>query len=179
MLFWHVGATLWLFRWIFKDPKVDIRFLVVGAVLPDVLDMPIGTVLFPDRYATGELWFHSLVAATLYMTVVLLATRRGRKRRAFMALGIGWLLHLMLDGTWTNPEVLFWPFFGWTIPIGVSPYWSLAWERALSDPWRWAKEVVGLAYLAWLWFAVGLNRSDRRRQVVATGRLPDFIEENA
>jgi hypothetical protein len=179
MLFWHLGASLWLFRWIFKDPKVDIRFLFAGVLLPDVLDLLIGTVLFSSRYSTGELWFHSLLAPALYMAGVLLATRRGRKRRAYMALGVGWLFHLLLDGMFTVTHVFLWPFFGWALPMGAAPYWALAWERALSDPWRWVLELVGLGYLIWLWFAVGLDEKDRRASLLKTGRLPDFVADHA
>ena len=174
MLLWHLGATLWLFRWIFRDPKVDVRFLLLGAVLPDLIDLPIGTIFWPDSFSTGELWSHSLLFTTIYMSGVLILTRRGRRRRAFMALGIGWLFHLFLDGMWTDPEVFLWPFFGWDIPIGLMPYWPLAWERAMSDPWRWITEVVGLAYLARLWFALGLNTKETREDVKATGRLPGY-----
>lgn len=67
MIFWHVGAVLWLFRWIFRDPKVDVRFLLAGAVLPDLVDLTFGTILFAGALATGELWFHTLVAPSLYM----------------------------------------------------------------------------------------------------------------
>lgn len=175
MLFWHGGATLWLFRWIFRDPKVDVRFLLFGAFLPDVVDLPIGTLLFADRFATGELWAHSLVLPSVYMAIVLVATRRGRARRAWMALGVGWLFHLMLDGMWTNERVFLWPFFGFEIPVGDVPFWSLAWGRALSDPWRWVMEAAGLAYLVWLWLAVGLSRPERRTSLLGTGRLPDYV----
>lgn len=175
MLFWHVGATLWLFRWIFRDPKVDVRFLLLGALIPDLIDLPIGTLLLADRFSTSELWFHSLVAPSLYMTVVLLTTRRGRRRRAYMALGVGWLFHLVLDGMWADPEVFFWPFFGWEIPMGEQPFWPLAWERALSDPWRWILEALGIAYLVWLWLATGLNQAVRRASVITTGRIPGFV----
>lgn len=179
MLFWHLGAILWLFRWVFRDPKVDVRFLLAGAVLPDLIDMPVGTFLMAERYATGELWGHSLIAASVYMAVVMAVTRRGRRRRAWMALGVGWLFHLLLDGMWFQEEVFFWPFFGWELPGGVSPYWQLAWERALSDPLRWALEVVGLAYLAWLWMAVGLNERERLARVMETGRLPERVAGKA
>jgi len=176
MLFWHLGATVWLFRWIFRDPKVDIRFLVIGAVLADLIDLPIGTVIMGDRYSTGELWSHSLAVPTLYMAIVLLVTRRGRQRRAWMALGVGWLFHLLLDGMWVDRGVFLWPFFGWQIPPGEAPYWPLAWERALSDPWRWIKEAMGLGYLVWLWLALGLGDVERRNSVLETGRLPWYVK---
>jgi hypothetical protein len=177
MLFWHMGAALFLFRWVFRDPKVDVRFLLLGAVFPDLVDLTVGTILLPDRFSTGELWFHSLLAASVYMAVVLVVTRRGRRRRAFMAFGVGWLFHLLLDGMWLEAEVFLWPFFGWQIPPGESPFWPLAWERAMSDPWRWALEALGLAYLTWLWFATGLNRADRREPFLETGRLPERVGE--
>ena len=179
MLFWHAGATLWLFRWIFQDPKVDVRFLLLGAVLPDLVDLPVGTLLFAERFSTGELYFHTLMLPTLYMAIVLLATRRGRRRRAFMAVGVGWLFHLLLDGMWTEPEVIFWPFFGLDIAAGDLPYWQLAWERALGDPWRWVFEAIGLGYLVWLWLAAGLTDRDRRGSLYSTGRIPDLVGEDA
>ena len=175
MLFWHLGASLWLFRWIFRDPKVDVRFLLVGALIPDLIDLPIGTVLLADRYSTGELWFHSLLLPTVYMAGVLVLTRRGRRRRAFMAFGIGWLFHLLLDGMWVNDQVFLWPFAGWEIPPGEAPFWPLAWERALHDPWRWVKEGIGLAYLVWIWVALGMSDAVRRRVTIETGRLPDHV----
>jgi hypothetical protein len=175
MLFWHLGATLWLFRWIFKDPKVDVRFLLAGAVIPDLVDLALGTLILADRYASGELWSHTLLGATIYMIAVLLLTRRGRRRRAFMALGVGWLFHILLDGMWNHPEVLFWPFFGWEMPAGESPFWPLAWERAMADPWRWVLEAAGLAYLTWLWLATGLNHREPREHLLRTGRIPDLV----
>jgi len=177
MLFWHIGGSLWLFRWLFRDPKVDVRFLILGAVVADLIDMPVGTLILGDRFTTGELWLHSLVVPSLYMAVVLLATRRGRQRRAWMALGVGWLFHLLLDGMWVNQEVFLWPFFGFEISPGEAPYWPLAWERAMSDPWRWVKEVVGLGYLIWVWFALGLNRPERRENTISTGRLPRYVSD--
>src|SRR5918996_1018379 len=176
MLFWHLGATLFLFRWIFRDPKVDVRFLLAGALLPDLIDLLLGTVVFADRYSTGELWAHSLLLPTLYMGAVLLATRRGRRRRALMAVGVGWLFHLLLDGMWVDERVFLWPFFGMELPTGAAPYWPMAWERAMSDPWRWVLEVIGLAYLGWLWIRQGLHHRDRREALLRTGRLDDRVE---
>lgn len=179
MLLWRLGAIVWLFRWIFRDPKVDVRFLLFGAVLPDLIDLPVGAIVLADRLSSGELWAHSLLLPTVFMAVVVIATRRGRRRRAFMAVGVAWLFHLLLDGMWVETEVFLWPFFGWEIPPGEAPFWPLAWERAIGDPWRWGLEALGAVYLVWLWFAQGLNLSHRRREMAKTGRLPGFVGENA
>lgn len=171
MLFWHLGANLWLFRWVFRDPKVDVRFLFLGALIADLIDLPLGTLVLAGRYSTSELWGHSLVLPSVYMLGVIMLTRRGRRRRAFMAVGVAWLFHLLLDGMWANDAVFLWPFLG-DFPTGDAPFWPLAWERAMSDPWRWIKEIVGLVYLVWLWRHLGLTDKTRRDQAISTGRLP-------
>lgn len=179
MVLWHLAAVLWLFRWVFRDPKVDIRFLLAGALIPDLVDLTVGTLLFPDRFSSGELFFHSLTVVTAYGLFVLLGTRRGRRRRAFMALAVGWMLHLLIDGLWTTPEVLFWPFFGWDLPGGLAPYWPEAWQRALADPWRWVLEGAGALYLAALWRRLRLGEDERRRVLISTGRLPEVTTDEA
>jgi hypothetical protein len=75
-------------------------------------------------------------------------------------------------------DVFLWPFFGWDIPMGQAPYWPLAWERAMSDPWRWVLEAVGLAYLVWLWVKLGLSKRPRRLNLLSTGRLPGELVED-
>ena len=42
MLFWHVGGTIALVRYTVRDERMDLRFLILGAVLPDLIDTPIG-----------------------------------------------------------------------------------------------------------------------------------------
>lgn len=171
MAFWHVAATVFLFRWIFRDPKVDLRFLILGALLPDLVDMPIGTVVAADSFGTGELWMHTLLVPTVLAVAILLSTRRGRRRRAWMALVVGVFFHILLDGMWTSAEVFLWPLFGAGFPRQPLPYWPNAWDRALADPWRWVLEVVGILYLLWLGKAASLGRPEARRRLLETGRI--------
>lgn len=168
MLAWHLAAITFLFRWIFRDPKVDMRFLAAGAVLPDLVDLAAVTLWGGER---AELWGHSLVLPSLLTVVVLLATRRGRRRRAWMALVVAWLFHLLLDGMWTDASVFLWPAFGWELPVGGPSFWPGAWTRALSDPIRWVLEAAGFAYLWWLWAVSDLSRPEPRATLIATGRL--------
>lgn len=170
MLLWHVAAAIFIFRWVFRDPKVDLRFLVAGTIVPDAVDLLVGTILFA-RLANGELASHTLVAPSLFTIGVLLATRRGRRRRAWMAFAVGWFIHLLVDGMWASAETFFWPFFGWEFPTGDAPFWPLAWERATGDPIRWILELIGLVYLANLWRRADLGSPDARRRLLETGRI--------
>lgn len=140
MLFWHVGGAIFLFRWIFRDPKVDLRLLALGALLPDVVDLVVGAVIGgPTAQRVG----HSLLLPSIAATVVVVATRRGRKRRMLMTVVVAWLFHLVLDGVWLREETFLWPLFGWE--MAPAPEGDI-WQRA-TEPWRWIKEGVGLTYL--------------------------------
>ncbi len=172
MLFWHLGGTIALFRAVFRDSKVDLRFLALGALLPDLVDKPLGTILFPDLFnGNGRVVGHTLLFSLLVMTIVLLATRRGRVRRRWMAVAVGALIHLFLDGMWTEQETLLWPAFGWAFPPGPPDYWSGLLGRIVSDPWLAVREVAGLGYLALLWRRARLGDPQRRRELLRTGRV--------
>lgn len=175
MLAWHIAAITFLFRWIFRDPKVDMRFLAVGVVTPDVVDLTLATVL---GAATGELWAHSLTLPSMAGVAVLLATRRGRRRRAWMALIVAWMLHLLVDQMWLDANAFFWPLFGWDVvgETGLS-FWSLAWARATGDVWRWLQEAVGIGYLAWLAVSQRLWEREARNRLLRTGRIGEGTRE--
>lgn len=168
MLLYHVAGALLLFRYIFRDPKVDVRFLVLGALLPNLIDKPLGTIFAPDFFGADRLVGHSLLFATLLMVVTLLATRRGRRRRALMAVAIGSFLHLVLDGMWTSTETFLWPLFGTNFEPGMQPFWS----AELFTPLAIVQELGAALYLWYLWKRTNLADPNVRQEFRATGRLP-------
>lgn len=172
MLLWHLGATLFLFRWIFRDPAVDVRWLAFGVVVPDLVDITVGTVLLADTLSTSEAFAHSLAAPSALAVVVLIATRRGRRRRAAMAVVVAMFLHLLIDGMWATTEVFLWPLAG-SIPSGPMPWWGGLAERLTSSVWPWILEFVGLAYLAGVAVVSGLGDPAARRELITTGRIRD------
>lgn len=171
MLFWHLGGTLLLFRYVFRDPKVDVRWLMLGAVLPNLVDKPLGTLLAPAFFGADRLVGHSLLFSTVIMTTALLVTRRGRRRRAWMAVAIGAMLHLVLDGMWTSAETFLWPFLGWGFTPGVGGYWDGFVANQLLVPSTIVQEILGLAYLLYMWRKAGLSEPALRQRLVRTGRL--------
>jgi hypothetical protein len=148
LILWHVAGSIFLFRWIFRDPRVDLRLLILGAVLPDLVDLAGGVFLGqPQR----QRWGHALVVPAAATVLILVTNRRGRRRRQLMTVVVAWLFHLVLDGVWLREQTFLWPFFGTEFapwPPGT------AWSRALSDPWRFVKEAAGILYLVVLWRAL-------------------------
>ena len=148
MILWHIAGSIFLFRWIFRDPKVDLRLLILGAILPDAIDLIAGALLGDP---TRQRWGHTLILPTVAAIVILLTNRRGRRRRQLMTIVVAWLFHLVLDGVWVREQTFLWPLFG---PEFAPWPEGTAWSRAMSDPWRFVKEVAGFVYLMLLWRAL-------------------------
>lgn len=177
MIFWHAGATIAIARFTFRDPRMDLRFLVLGALLPDLLDTPVG-LLFFDRLGSVRLVGHGLALAGVVMVAVVLGTRRGRPRKRWMPIAIGMLLHLFLDAMWQDPETLWWPFLGSGFsPAGAATVGEYL-RGVLTDPAMWALEAVGLGYLMWLAGRGGLLHRAARRRFVTSGVVDVPIERS-
>jgi hypothetical protein len=151
MILWHLGLTPAAVRYVYKDPAMDLRWVMLGALLPDLIDKPIGSVFFHDTFGTHRLAAHAVIFPVVLLFVVLAVTRRGPVRKALVGLVIGTLFHLVLDAAWTDPEAFWWPFFGWEFPEQADSAIGPLLARMLTDPLVWAGELVGGAYLFYLW----------------------------
>ena len=170
MLFWHVGATIAFVRYAFRDEAMDLRFLAIGAILPDLIDTPIGFAYW-STFRSVRLASHTILFATILLVVVMAATRRGRPRKRWMPLAIGVLIHLVLDGMWRSPETLWWPFLGWEFDATTfSTTWAYL-EWLLTDVRTWALEAVGLVYLVVLARRSDLGDPNARKALLRTGRV--------
>lgn len=153
MILWYAGLALAIVWNVFRDPAVDHRLVVAGALLPDVVDLVAGH----PAYA------HTL-AAPVAVLVAVMAGTRGRRvaRRRLLALPIGMFLHLVLDGTWTRSVVLWWPFLGGTFPDGQ------LWPPL---PLALAEEVAGAGALWWFVRRFRLTDPALRQAFLRSGRL--------
>jgi len=177
VLFWHVGATVSFVRYAFRDAAMDLRFLALGAVLPDLIDTPIAAAMW-SSWQAPRLVAHSLLFGSAAMVLVLVITRRGTRRKQGMLVAVGVLMHLTLDGMWADPETLWWPFLGWEFTRSVSASMAGYALTVISNPWIWVGEVIGLGYLVSLWRKSGLSESAARRDLVSTGRVSAPIGRN-
>lgn len=171
MIFWHVGGALFLVRWVFRDPSMDLRILVLGAVLSDLIDKPIGSVFFTSYFGTGRVYAHTLVFAVAVLFGVMAITRRGTTaRKRWLALPIGVFLHLLLDMP-LDAETLWWPALGLEFPSFAKGALVDLVAYLLNSPWVILQELLGLGYLIGLYRTHRLGEPERRRELVGTGRL--------
>jgi hypothetical protein len=157
VVLWFLGGSLVITWLVFHDPAIDYRVLMLGAVLPDLVDGLFG----------GARVLHSVVGSVVLLVVVMLATigRRAARRR-WIFLPIGTFLHLALDGAFTVTQVFWWPFTGWSFDDEPLP----SVERGLIGL-NILLEAAGLVALVWFYRRFGLGDPVRRRQFVRTGRL--------
>lgn len=156
MLLWFLGTALWTVFFVFTDPRFDYRLLLVGAVLPDVVDVPFGQAR----------WAHSLTVAVGSLALVMAVTA-GRKpvRRLLLGLPIGMLLHLVWDGAFASTKVFWWPFSG---------SWGDVQVPSLDRGWmNVPMELAGAAMLWWAWSRFGLADRERRQRFWRHGTLTD------
>ena len=156
VILWFAGGAVVCTWLIFHDPAFDYRLVVLGAVVPDLIDGPLG----------GARVFHSVAAGVGVLAAVMVMTRRRRRlRRRLLAIPIGMFFHLLLDGAWTTRSVFWWPFFGWSfhgarLPMAHRPVLILV-----------AEEAAGAAALLWAWHRFRMSETRRRRRFMRTGYL--------
>ena len=171
MLFWHLGMTCAIVFFAVGGRRVDYRMVLLGAVLSDLIDKPIGRLLFADEFQNGRIFGHTLLVATglLLLVPILL---RGKAARRWFIVPICMLIHQALDGMWNEPITWFWPLFGTDFPPDpVADYWLEVLRRPFDHPWELVKELVGIGLLVYLGRAYKLQDPELRRRFLKKGQL--------
>ena len=127
-IFGHLGITLGIFFLAsLAVPSIrrhlDYRFIALGALLPDLIDKPIGRILFAESIASGYLIGHTLVFVIVIFIVGYILYRQRGDSRIVQVAGASFL-HLVEDRMWRIPVNLLWPVLGWKFPQG-SAYGNL------------------------------------------------------
>jgi hypothetical protein len=128
---------------------VDIRFLLIGSLLPDIIDKPVGQIFFRETFSSGRIFSHTLLffivlfAAGLYIYMK-------KHKNWLLALAIGSLAHLVLDRMWREPSTLFWPILGLTFEAKDLEYWTSNILKALTSiPEVYIPEAIGFLVIVW------------------------------
>lgn len=134
---------------------MDVRLLIIGSMLPDIIDKPLGMIFLEN----GRTYFHTLIIALIVFGLGLYLYR-SRKSIWLLTLNIGMFSHLILDYMWQTPDTLFWPLFGWTFPMENPASWLSNWLSTLiHNPAVYISEVAGLLILmSILWFLIGKRK---------------------
>ncbi|MED5220281.1 MAG: hypothetical protein VYD11_01430 [Actinomycetota bacterium] len=155
MLIWFAVVAVVAVALIFKSAEMDMRFVMVGVLLP------VGEAL------VGGPWvLHTPAFGAIALAAVMVVARGQRHiQRRWLGVPVGLLAHLVLDGTWADTDLFWWPFTGVDV-LGDGP---------LPEFGRGATglllEVAGLGVGVWAWRYFGLDRPEVRRALIREGRL--------
>lgn len=167
LLFAHTGITLGaaalISRTLGSNKKswiasagdyLDVRLLMIGSLLPDIIDKPIGQLLFRETLSNGRIFSHTILFLVLIIVVGLYLHQRHRKSW-LLVLSFGAFTHLILDQMWRTPQTLFWPLFGFAFDrINLTEWLPNIFNRLLTDPELYIPELAGIAII--LWFGIML-----------------------
>lgn len=129
LLFGHLGVTLGIFFSLgFMIPYlrkfIDFRYIALGSMLPDIVDKPLGKLIFAQTLANGRTIGHTLLFS-LALALLGFYIYEKKKNPGPLACAAGSFCHLLEDRMWANPVTFFWPLFGWSFPKGCPDYTGL------------------------------------------------------
>jgi inner membrane protein len=150
---------------------MDYRLLLVGSMLPDLIDKPLGHIFFVDFFDNqGRLFAHSLLFLIIMVLIGLYLHHRW-KQQWLLILSFGTAMHLLTDEIWLNPHTIFWPVLGWSFEQGESGnFWLYIWDSFLeASPYVIATETIGIVFL--VVFLIILLRRKKLWAFIRYGRL--------
>ncbi len=111
--FFHVFAGIVL-ALLLAQQLHDSRIVlpcIIGAFLPDLIDKPLGYLLFADSVGNGRILLHNLFLVLILLAIGCIAWKRMARPEVF-AFTVGLISHQILDLMWTVPENWLFPFYG-------------------------------------------------------------------
>ena len=138
--------------------RIDLRVLLVGSLLPDIVDKPIGRLVY------GTFGYRLYCHTLLFLVVTAIAGLSlylSRHKNWLLILAFGIFMHLVLDEVWLDPTTFLWPLKGLSLSEPAASYESVhcfyAWEA------------VGLVVLGWI--AWVLVRRGKVRAFIRHGQV--------
>lgn len=184
LLFAHTGITLGaaaavsgaLYRrkekvaWFVALTKYfDVRLLLVGSMLPDIIDKPVGQYFFRETFQNGRIFSHTLLFL-IVLSGIGWYLLKAHRQAWMLTLAVGTATHLILDQMWNTPRTLFWPLMGVNFPTVDLEGWIQEIFKTLTlDPATYIPEAIGLMML--IWFALVVINRKQAGAVLKTGRI--------
>lgn len=158
-IFGHIGITLGIFILIRKHPvfsKIDLNIPLIafGAMLPDIIDKPLGEVIFADSLANGRIFGHTLIFSLIILATAYYFYKKNNNHDLLMIPAAS-LMHLMEDRMWMTPQTFLWPLMGWQFPdgyqsAGILDYFLSIFKNAYTPSMSFVflSEILGLLIIS-------------------------------
>ncbi|MCX6688924.1 MAG: metal-dependent hydrolase [Methanoregula sp.] len=112
-IFFHLLTGI-ILGFLLSDLLHDCRWLIpcaIGSILPDLIDKPVGFLLFPETIGYGRIYTHTLlVTASIFIAGAMIWY--WKRNPVVLGLGVGVLSHQVLDQMWLEPVNWYYPLLG-------------------------------------------------------------------
>jgi membrane-bound metal-dependent hydrolase YbcI (DUF457 family) len=154
----HIGLSI-LLVYALERP-VDYRYVIIGSLLSDIIDKPLGNIVFYGVLNNGRIIGHTIAFA-------LLLTAAGLFKKKVLCLAYGVWMHFVLDMMWLNPVTLLWPLLGNFQKTDFS-FFDIINQ---AGPYNTAGEIFGFGVLVFLVLKHRLYITKNLLSFMASGNL--------
>jgi hypothetical protein len=129
--------------------ELDYRKIFLFALLPDLIDKPLG-FCFSDYFENNTRLFGHSILLFLILGVFLFFVNGKNRMSLWMFIAYGG--HFLLDRLWRfNLEMLCWPLLGKPIPYYLPLHRKL--QQKVLESWDLKGELIGLAILLFIFIS--------------------------
>ena len=149
MFLWFVAGGAVVVLLVFQAPTMDYRLVAAATFAPEAFDRTVGLAVVGSGAWVRPWLGNALLLPVLSLAAVILIFRRGARRRQWLAVPIGLLVHHALDAAWSEPGLFWYPLQG-VLPAYPSAA-PLDWLASpFTDAGVAVRELAGLAALVFL-----------------------------
>jgi inner membrane protein len=184
LFFGHIGIAVGavFLIYLFFRGIADYRFVIMGSMLPDIIDKPIGVFnILGSTFDSGRALSHTLLFI-LIITLLSVYFLRSNRLAWFKFLAVASVIHVLLDEMWKYPKIFLWPLYGidfgskistvGSSGISAGTHYVINVIKTSSDNlFVYETELFGLAILALFVFYYKLYVPGNFKEFVFHGRL--------
>jgi hypothetical protein len=143
-----IGLIIGFILYEFFHDRTIIVFVAIGSVLPDVVDKPLGYIIFGSTLDNGKIFFHGLIIVILFFITGLIVWKLF-KSHSFIFIAVGIFLHQLVDMMWRQPVAWYYPLLGPYQAKAPTDYFldALIAELTSVNEWIFVVALLAIAYL--------------------------------
>ena len=136
---------------------VDYRLVLLGSLLPDILDKPLWLFTGSDIFPSGCDYAHTFLLNLVLLICGLVLVKY--KKSQLLVISLGSFMHLILDRMWDNPVTLWWPLLGPFHSLETTGWLPKLVSGLFSDPGTYIPEIIGLVIILLLGYRLLMSKN--------------------
>ncbi len=135
---------------------IDYRLVLLGSLLPDIIDKPVFLLIGGSASLSGRDYAHTLLFnLALFVSGMVLFRYR---KPGLLIISLSSFMHLILDQIWNSPVVLLWPLLG-PLPHGETSGWLAdRFQGLFLYPQVYIPEIIGLLVILLFTYRILKNK---------------------